>query len=129
MEKFELLQGEAPTADTALFKVCGPVDMFSYKELMSCLDEWGAASFKPMLMLDMSQASYVVSSGWSVFFLQATVQESRGGALVLFGMSGRVERSLNTIMPRKRHVNVAPDLASAGNLLEILRNAASSAPA
>jgi len=129
MEKFELLAGAAPSADTALFRVCGPVDMFSYKDLMSGLDEWSAASFKPMLMLDMSQVTYVVSSGWSVFFLQATVQESRGGALVLFGMSGRVERSLNTIMPRKRHVNVAPDLASAQGLLQILRDSATNAPA
>jgi hypothetical protein len=44
-------------------------------------------------------------------------------------MTERVERSLNIIMPRKRHVNVAPDFEAAKGILEELRKGAPTAQA
>lgn len=103
--------------------------MFSYKDLKAAFDSWLEGSFRPALLIDMSGVSYVGSSGWSVLFLQTAAQEAQKGVLVLFGMSERVDRSLNIIMPRKRHVNVAPDFASAVGLLETLKNSAQAAQA
>ena len=122
MEKLGIIIQEQPGVDAGLFVLNGAIDVFSYKELKNAFDRWSREQFKPALMVDMSSVTYVGSSGWSVFFLQTSVQEAQGGALILFSMGDRVERSLNIIMPRKRHVNVAPDLASAVSLLETLKN-------
>jgi anti-anti-sigma factor len=124
MDKLDISIQELPEADAALFALKGAIDVFSYKDLKGAMDEWTKNSFKKALMIDMSGVSYVGSSGWSVLFLQTAAQEKESGALILFGMSERVERSLNIIMPRKRHVSVAPDFESAKGLLETLKNSA-----
>jgi anti-anti-sigma factor len=128
MEKLEISTQELPDLNAVLCTLSGAVDVFSYKELKQAFDQMGPA-FKPALLIDMARVSYVGSSGWSVIFLQTLVQEKESGCLLLFGMSERVERSLNIIMPRKRHINVAPDFEGAKALLLELRNSASTAQA
>ena len=127
MEKLSVTITEQPGLNATLFSLTGAVDVFSYKDLKSAFDTWSAAPHPPTIMLDMSGVSYVGSSGWSVLFLQTATQEKEGGALVLFGMNERVDRSLNIIMPRKRHVNVAPDFEAAKGVLETLKNSAQAA--
>lgn len=129
MEKLIIEKQAQTEADVAMFKLSGAIDVFSYKELKQAFDAWTENDFKPVLMVDMAGVTYVGSSGWSVLFLQTAAQEGKAGSLILFGMSERVERSLNIIMPRKRHVNVAADLNGARLLLETLRNSASPAQA
>ena len=124
MEKLEITVTEVPEADAGLFVLKGAIDVFSYKDLKEALDRWTKETFKAALLLDLSGVTYVGSSGWSVLFLQTASQEKGAGALILFGMTERVERSLNIIMPRKRHVSVAPDFESAKGLLETLKNSA-----
>ncbi len=129
MEKLEIKKTDLPELNATLFTLSGAIDVFSYKELKTAFDDWFRDEFKPILMVDMTGVTYVGSSGWSVMFLQSATQEKEGGSLLLFGMGERVERSLNIIMPRKRHINVAPDLAAAKGLVETLKNAASPAQA
>ena len=124
MEKLEISVEELPESNAGLFVLKGAIDVFSYKDLKGALDKWTGENFKPALLMDLSGVTYVGSSGWSVLFLQTAAQEKESGALILFGMNERVERSLNIIMPRKRHVSVAPDLETAKGLLETLKNSA-----
>lgn len=129
MEKLQISQLEQPELNAMLFTLSGAIDVFSYVELKAAFDAWSHDGLKRALLVDMSGVSYVGSSGWSVIFLQSANQEKEAGALVLFGMSERVERSLNIIMPRKRHVNVASDFEAAKSLLESLKNSAITAQA
>jgi anti-anti-sigma factor len=117
MEKLEFQMEDLPSLEAGLFKVSGAVDVFSYKEFKATLDQWYKDSPRKNLLVDMTAVSYVGSSGWSVVFLQSSIHEQAGGMVVLFGMAERVERSLNIIMPRKRHLNVAPDFEGAKALL------------
>lgn len=117
-EKLEISTSELPELDAWLVRVSGAVDLFSYKDLKEAMDALGGRS---NLLLDMSGATYVGSSGWSVIFLQGSVQDVHAGALVLFNMAERVRRSLDIIMPRKRRVNVAADFESAKALLQSLK--------
>jgi anti-anti-sigma factor len=126
MENLEISVQVEASLDAGLFVLKGAIDVFSYKELKDAFDRWTKESFKSALLVDMSGVSYVGSSGWSVLFLQTAAQEKESGCLILFGMGERVERALNIIMPRKRHVSVAPDFESAKHLLETLRTSAPS---
>ena len=127
MEKLEINIIDQPDINGVIFKLKGAIDVFSYRELKISFDAWVEGSYKPALLLDMTEVGYVGSSGWSVIFLQTVAQEQQGGMLVLFGMGDRVDRSLNIIMPRKRHVNVAPNLEAAKGLVETLKNSAQAA--
>lgn len=125
MEKLEITRKEEPSMGATIFKLSGAVDVFSYKELKAAFDDWTKEGGKLTLLVDMAGVSYVGSSGWSVIFLQTSnMEKDQGTGLVLYGMNERVERSLNIIMPRKRHVNVAPDFEGARGLVETLKNSA-----
>lgn len=122
MDKLEISRTEVPEIGAQLINLSGGIDVFSYLDLKKSFEELGVDGSKDALLVDMSQVSYVGSSGWSVLFLQSSLQEKQASVLILFAMNERVERSLNTIMPRKRHVNVAPDLEGAKSVLSTLRN-------
>lgn len=122
MDKLEISRTELPEIGAQLINLSGGIDVFSYLDLKKSFEELGVDGSKDALLVDMSQVSYVGSSGWSVLFLQSSLQEKQASVLILFAMNERVERSLNTIMPRKRHVNVAPDLEGAKSVLSTLRN-------
>jgi anti-anti-sigma factor len=110
--KFEPLgQG----ADAVRLK--GAVDVFTYKELKSFIEAYAKDRQNPRLYVDMSQVSYVGSSGWSVFFLQASALEKQGGALCLGALNERTQRALDMIAPRKGLILTASTEAEALSLL------------
>lgn len=95
----------------------GAVDVFTYKDLKQSLENFGKEQAPPRLYVDMAQVQYVGSSGWSVFFLQASALEKLGGALCLGAMTERVERALQMIAPRKGLILTAANEAEALPLL------------
>ena len=116
MEKLEhRLEAIAPGIEALRLK--GAVDVFTYKDLKELIEKASKDRPNPRLFIDMTDVSYVGSSGWSVFFLQAASLEKLGGALCLGGMNERTQRALHMIAPRKGLIMTAVDQAEALNLL------------
>lgn len=96
----------------------GSVDVFSYLELNRLIDGFAKEHVPPRLYIDMADVRYVGSSGWSVFFLQASALEKAGGSLCLGAMTARVLQALTMLAPRKGLILTASDQAEALTLLQ-----------
>jgi anti-anti-sigma factor len=95
----------------------GLVDVFSYLTVKQLIDAYAKDHEPPRLYVDMAEVQYVGSSGWSVFFLQASALEKAGGALCLGAMTDRVQHALTTLAPRKGLLLTAANEAEALPLL------------
>jgi anti-anti-sigma factor len=91
----------------------GSVDVFTYKDMKQLIEDFAKGQAVPRLYIDMTNIQYVGSSGWSVFFLQASVLEKAGGVLCLGCLNDRVQRALDMIAPRKGLILTAPNEAEA----------------
>lgn len=116
MEKLEhRLEAIGPGIDALRLK--GAVDVFTYKDLKELIEKATKDRKNPRLFVDMTDVSYVGSSGWSVLFLQSAAVEKMGGALCLGGMNERTQRALHMIAPRKGLIMTAVDQTEALGLL------------
>jgi len=116
MEKLEhRLEVIGPGIEALRLK--GAVDVFTYKDLKDLIERSVKDRKNPRLFVDMTEVSYVGSSGWSVLFLQAAALEKAGGALCLGAMNERTQRALHMIAPRKGLIMTAVDQAEALGLL------------
>jgi anti-anti-sigma factor len=106
--KFEALNGGMHA-----LRLKGAVDVFTYKDLKQLIDDFAKEQKAPRLCVDMAEVSYVGSSGWSVFFLEADALGKAGGGLCLAAMNERVQRALDMIAPRKGLIHSAPSEAEA----------------
>jgi|GEM_PF-4542538 anti-anti-sigma factor len=98
-------------------RLSGLVDVFSYVAVKQLIDAYAREHTPPRLYVDMAEVQYVGSSGWSVFFVQASALEKAGGALCLGAMTDRVQHALNMLAPRKGLLLTAPSEAEALPLL------------
>jgi anti-anti-sigma factor len=110
--KFEPLSGGVQA-----LRLKGTVDVFTYRDVKQLLDTYAKEHTPPRLYVDMADVQYVGSSGWSVFFLQASALEKAGGALCLGALTERVQRALSMIAPRKGLLLTANSEADALPLL------------
>ncbi|HXC64216.1 MAG TPA: STAS domain-containing protein [bacterium] len=117
---------EALDHDVHALRLKGLVDVFSYLQLKQSIDAFAQSHVPPRLYVDMAEVEYVGSSGWSVFFLQASALEKAGGALCLGAMSGRVQHALTLLSPRKGLLLTASNEAEAIPLLRQSRLSPSS---
>jgi anti-anti-sigma factor len=108
---------EALTQGVHALRLKGSVDVFTYKEMKQLIEDFAKDQTPPRLYIDMTDIQYVGSSGWSVFFLQASVLEKAGGAMCLGQMNERVQRALDMIAPRKGLILTAATEAEAIPLL------------
>ena len=130
MEKLEIEQYWQPELKVALFKLSGAIDVFSYLELKAAFDKWISGATEPIAVIDMTDMNYVGSSGWSVIFRQTDALDKKKGFLVFFGMSERVSRSLDILLPAKRRpLNIVPDLAAVPAMIESLKKSSQGGPA
>jgi anti-anti-sigma factor len=116
MEKLEH-RFEPLSQGVQALRLKGAVDVFTYKDMKQILENYGKEHTPPRLYVDMAEVQYVGSSGWSVFFLQASALEKAGGALCLGAMTDRVQRALSMIAPRKGLILTALNEAEALPLL------------
>ena len=116
MEKLEhRLEAIGPGIEALRLK--GAVDVFTYKDLKELIEKASKDRQNPRLFIDMTEVSYVGSSGWSVLFLQAASLEKAGGMLCLGCLNERTQRALHMIAPRKGMLMTAIDQAEALNFL------------
>lgn len=95
-----------------LCAVSGDVDMYAAPELFVACEKLLSRGPAPQLVLDLSGAPYMDSSGIGVLFQLCTLVRSKGGAFCLCGVSGMVEQlfrlsRMSAILP------AAPDRAAA----------------
>ena len=117
MEKLEHRLEPVASGVHAL-RLKGLVDVFSYLQVKQLIDEYARDHNPPRLYIDMAEVQYVGSSGWSVFFVQASALEKAGGALCLGAMTPRVQHTLTALAPRKGLILTASNEAEALALLQ-----------
>ena len=92
--------------------VTGDVDMYAAPELFAACEKVLSRGVAPQLVLDLSGAPYMDSSGIGVLFQLCTLVRSKGGAFCLCGIGGMVEQlfrlsRMSAILP------AVPDRATA----------------
>jgi anti-sigma B factor antagonist len=70
----------------------GKLDVFSYGDLKAFFEALRKENRSSRIVVDMSGADYVASSGWSVLLGWRRLMRLGGGSLVLSGMKPEVQR-------------------------------------
>jgi anti-anti-sigma factor len=100
-----------------LVRPVGKLDVFTFVELKVFLEKISEGDKTAKAVVDMGGAEYVASSGWSVLLGRRKLMRLGGGDLVVFGLSGEVDRVYQSMRVGKV-LPKADDLAGALALLK-----------
>ena len=98
-------------------KLIGKLDVFSFGELKSSLDSLFEKEANAKVVCDISQVSYIASSGWSVLLARRKMARRDEGDMVLTGMNGDIQRVYDS-MKIQRLLPSASDKAGAIQMMK-----------
>ena len=100
-------------------RVTGKLDVFSYATLKDFLQSHWAMLQGARVVVDLSEVSYIASSGWSVMLSRRRMLKLVGGDLVICGLNADCKRvydamKIMTLLPSADDLDGAVKILSSG---------------
>ena len=112
MARLEIEQQKIADGTMHLVRPRGKLDVFSFNDLKASFEALRKEDKAAKIVVDMSAADYVASSGWSVLLGCRKVLRLGGGSLVLCGLRPEIQR-VYEVMRVTKLLPTCPDQAAA----------------